>query len=348
MKSKTKKYRGGNNDILVDENFFISNLKEILNQRPLKYKFDIKKNLRYGKSTFDVFIENSDDITKNFNPDDEPCLSLSLYKTNEGVSIVINLLNKCIPINNYGNFMINSVKEFATKYGYYSVIITSDGSTLTFKFNDDNGEYKNIDIDLPILSILSSGESWYNKLGFYTPINKEQIQDNTYKIRQDIGDIDEPSKIINFIDDSLKPYKTRQNKTPICFKLVNSYGKFRDLYNFILDLTKKTDTNSIQEVFQEIYNIIKMNCDTNTNTCRIDYEIMLKIDCFIMFMYNLLDIKYKATSLMYIVPNNNTKILTSNNTKIPPISGGKKFKHNIERKSKTKRKRKINTKRKRY
>lgn len=305
MKNRTKKYRGGNTKYLLDNDFVISNLKETLNERPFKYKFNIKKNISYGRPTLEVYIENPDDITKNSNPDDDPCLSIILYNTKEGASIAINTLNKCIPINNYGNFMLNSVKEFAKKYGYYSVIITSDGSTLDFRFKDDNGKINYIYIDLAILSILSIGESWYNKMGFYTPINREQIEDNTYKIRQDIGDIDEPSKIINLIDQNLTPYKTRQDRTPVCFKMINSYGKFRELYNFILDLTKKTDTNSIQDVFKEIYNIIKNNCDTNTNTCRIDYETMLKIDCFIMFMYNLLDIKYKATSLMYIVPTNN-------------------------------------------
>lgn len=337
MSNKTKKYRGGNDNNLLDDNFIISNLKNLLNDQRFKYKFDIKKITRYGRSVFDIFIENDDELTNSYNPNNEPCMSIIFYNINEGISIAINTINKCIPINNYGNFMLNSIKEFAKKYGYYSVMITSDGSTLEFNFNED-GKKKYIGLDLAILSILSFGESWYNKMGFYTSINREQIQDNTFKIRQDIGDIDEPSKIIEFINDSLKPYKNRENKTPICFKLVNSYGKFRDLYNFILDLTKKTDTNSIQEVFKEINNIIKMNCDTNTNTCKIDYETMLKIDCFIMFMYNLLDIKYKATSLLYIVPKNTIKI--------SPKSGGKSLKNNIKRKSKTKRK--SNIKRKRY
>lgn len=337
MNNKTKKYRGGNNKLL-DDSFVINNLKEFLNERPLKYKFDIKKNTHYGKSTFDVFIQNSDQVTNDYNPNNEPCLSIILYTTNQGVSIAINTLNKCIPINNYGNFMLNSIKDFAYKYGYYSVIITSDGSTLDFKFNED-GNIKHVYLDLSILSILSTGESWYNKLGFYTPINTEQIQDNTFKIRQDIGDIDEPSKIIEYINNSLKPYEKRINRIPPCFKLVNTYRKFGELYNFILDLTKKTDKNSIQEVFQEITNIIKNNCDTNTNTCRISYDTLFKIDCFIMFLYNLLDIKYKATSLIYIVPKNEdnmSEVGTGNK------SGGKSFislkkkkkKRNTKKKSK--------------
>jgi len=298
MKMNINYLKGGNSEELLDNNFIITNLKELLNNQPLKYKFDIKNRIIHGKSTLDVFVENSDDITKSYNPDDDPCLSIILYNRKEGISIGINEINKCIPINNYGNFILNSIKEFAKKYGYYSVIINADASTLILRFYE-NGNIEDIYLDIAKLSILSTGKSWYNKMGFYNPMNKEQIQDNKYKIRKDIRDIDEPSKIIEFIDNKLKQYK----KTPICFKLVDSYGKFRDLYNFILDLTKKTDTNSIQEVFQEINNIIKINCNTNTNTCKIDYGTMLRIDCFIMFIYNLLDINYKAISLIYIVPN---------------------------------------------
>lgn len=320
MRMNTNYLKGGNNEELLDNNFIITNLKELLNNQPLKYKFDIKNRIIRGTSTLDVFVENSDDITKSYNLDDDPCLSIILYNTKEGISIGINEINKCIPINNYGNFILNSIKEFAKKYGYYSVIINVDASTIILRFYE-NGNIENIYLDIAKLSILSTGKSWYNKMGFYNPMNKEQIQDNKYKIRKDIRDIDEPSKIIEFIDNKLKQYK----KTPICFKLVNSYGKFRNLYNFILDLTKKTETNSIQEVFQEINNIIKINCNTNTNTCIIDYETMLKIDCFIMFIYNLLDINYNPISLIYIVPNS----LTSQ-------SAGNYLKNKIARRTKKK------------
>lgn len=324
MNKNINYHKGGNNEDLLNYSFIITNLKELLNERPLKYKFDIKANLHYGVSTLDVYVEKTNDESKSYSLDDEPCLSILLYDTKEGVSIGINTLNKCIPINNYGNFMLNSVKEFAKRYGYYSVIIISDGSTLDFKFSE-NGNIEYIYLDLAMLSILSTGESWYNKMGFYAPISKEQIQNNIYKIHQDIGDIDEPSKIIEFINDTLKRYRNRENKIPKCFKLVSSYGKFRELYNFILNLTKKTETNSIQDVFQEINNIIKTNCDTNTNTCKIDYDAMLRIDCFIMFIYNILDIKYKATFLTYIVNNN-----------VSSRTGGKYLKNRIIRKTKNK------------
>ena len=324
MRNRTKKYRGGEGyeNLLLDDNYIIDNLKNILNERPLKYKFDIKLREKYGYSYYNIFIENEDNITREYNPDDEPCLSFKFYKSQEGISIYVNSINKCAPIKNYGNFILESIKEFATKYGYYSIIITSDGSNLEFNFDVD-GKQETIFIDLPYLSILSTGESWYNRMGFYTAINKEQIEDNLKKISQDIGDIDDSINIINFINNKYDEYKNRENRIPVCYKLVNSYGKFRELYNFILNITKKTDTNSIQEVFQELSNYIKMNCNTITKTCSIDYETMKKIDCFIQFVFLLLELKYKATGLIYYVPR---------------TSGGKKRKNTKAKKRKEKRK----------
>ena len=44
MIKRVKNYIGGNDDFLLDENYIIINLKDILNDKPLKYKFDITKN----------------------------------------------------------------------------------------------------------------------------------------------------------------------------------------------------------------------------------------------------------------------------------------------------------------
>lgn len=329
-KNKTKRYKGGGeNDIRLDDNFIINNLSEILNERPIKYIFGVKKEEHYGIVNFLVYIKNIDEEIEKYNLDDDPCVAFRIINLKEGLSILINSINKCAPISNYGNFILNSFKEFAIKFDYYSVVITSDGSVLQF-YLDDDGIEKYLEIDLSYLSILSSGESWYNRMGFYTPVNVEQIQDNLYKIRQDIQDIDDSGKIINLIDEEIKKYKGRDNRIPECYKLINSYGKFRELYNFILNLTKKTDTNSIQEVFQEIVQIIKTKCNTIERTCSLNYDTIMKINCFIKFVYLLLDIKYKATGLVYKVKSRS--------------SGGKRNKTLKNKTKKNKRKNKNNYK----
>lgn len=297
---KNKKTKGGNIEEQLNDEAIIYNLKEILNERPLKYKFNIKKEKSYGVDSFKVYIENSDEEISKYNVDNEYCVIFNIEKFPEGLYIFINLIFKCAPISNYGNFILDSFKEFAKKFNYYGIIIGSDGSSLDF-YVDNNGVKKLVDIDLAELSILSTGESWYNRMGFYTPINKEQIQDNLYKIGKDIQDLDNED-IIGFIDKILSKYKgDREKYLPDCFKSINSYGKFHDLYDFILNLTNKTGSDSIQEVFQEINNIIKNNCNSLTKMCSLDYETMKKIICFINFVYKLLDIKYKATALVYIV-----------------------------------------------
>ena len=302
---KTKRKTGGYgiSDKRLDDTFIITNLKDILNNsRPLKYKFDIKKVKKWSVEMFDVFITNNDEESNEYNEDRESCVSFEIFsfETNQ-LSILINTIFKCGPIKNYGNFILDSFKEFAEKYGYYSVVIGSDGSTLDF-FVNNNGVKTKVYIDLPQLSILTSGESWYNRMGFYSHSNKEEIQDNLYKIGKEIQDIDDSSRIIDFIDRKMQRYKGEREKyLPECYKIVNTYGKFRDLYDFILRLTNKTGTNSVQEVFEAITNMIKKNCNTVTKICSLDYETVKKMNCFVELMYALLDIKYKGTSLEYII-----------------------------------------------
>jgi len=303
-KRKLIKYKGGNKELLLNEEYIINNLTEILNERPLKYKFDINKRYSYGTEHYYVFIKNDEDLDPiKYNPTDKPCLSFRIIDGTQGITIFINEITKCGPIKNYGNFILESIKDFARKYGYYSVLIGSDGSTIPFTFFV-NGQEKVIDIELAYLTILSTGESWYNKMGFYAQVSREQIQENKYKISKDIGNIDDSDKIIYLIDRKRKFYIGKENRMPICYKLISSYGEFRKLYNFILQLTNKNDSNSIQEVFQELTNFIRNNCDSVNETCSIEYLTLQKISCFIDFIYELLEIKYKATSLQYIVPKN--------------------------------------------
>ena len=320
MIKRVKNYIGGNDDFLLDENYIINNLKDILNDKPLKYKFDITKN----KKIYEVVVYNED--TKDYNPDDEPCLTIEFRTVPNGVSIIVHLLNKCIPIKNYGIFMLNSLKEFAQKFGYYSVIIGTDVSYLEFKFNDGN----DIIIELAYLSILSTGESWYNKMGFYNPFNREQIEDNENKISLKISELDDSIKIIEFINDKLKYYKSlRIKKLPICYQIISSYGKFGELYNFILNITGKTETDTIQDVFKSLYKFIRENCDTDNKKCNVHHDTMQKISCFINFVYEFLDIKYDNSLLSYVVMKQKSgrkkSIKTKNNLKTRKYLKTKKY-----------------------
>ena len=48
------------------------------------------------------------------------------------------------------------------------------------------------------------------------------------------------------------------------------------------------------------HNYIKKTCDTNTNSCSIDYLTTQKISCFIDFVFQFLGLLYKNKDLEYI------------------------------------------------
>ena len=296
FKKKTKKFRGGL-DNRLNESVIIFNLKDILNERPLKYKFDINKLIIFGQEEYQVFILNSDEESIKYNHNKDPCVTFQIIRLKEGYSLFIDVIYKCAPISNYGNFILDCFKRFGEKLDYYSLIISSDASKLEFYINN-KGKSKYINIDLANLNILSTGETWYNRQGFYASSNIDEKQINLAKIRQDIEDIDDQEKIINVLEN--------ENKN-ICKQIINTYGKFKELFNFILKLTNKIGTNSVQEVFKSISGIIKDNCNSVNRTCTLEYETMLKISCFINIIYNLLDIEYKVTALIYVLPKKGGK-----------------------------------------
>lgn len=168
MKNKTKKYRGGKKIVFSAEpSNVISDLKDILNSRPIIYNFDINYNDSY--KTYYVSIENSNDFNlKEYNESEDHCLSFQI-KEIKGLKIIyIETIYKCAPIKNYGIFILDSIKEYAKNFGFYSVIIGSDASSLEFHLINVNGRMKSLFINLSYLSILSTGESWYNRMGFCT------------------------------------------------------------------------------------------------------------------------------------------------------------------------------------
>lgn len=295
-----KKIKGGTihpPEKLMDDNFIITNLYNSFNDRPIKYNFDVVTDGKF----FNIIINDNDyNLISKYNPDNEPCLTLQFKNVSNKVTIYIDILNKCAPINNYGKIMLEILKNFALTYGYYSIIIGSDVSYLDFYI-----ENKEVIIDLANLHILTYGESWYNKLGFYNPLNKKEIINNIFIISNPILDIDKPDEIIDLIDRNRNYYVKNSRKIPICYShIISSYGDFRKLLEYILDLTNTSQEENIEYVFKSLYKYIYNNCDTNDKTCYVDYITIQKISCFIDFVYELLDIKYTKTNLEHIIIRN--------------------------------------------
>ena len=119
----------------MDNDFVIQNLERILNSRPIKYEFSVINNIKISTTSikyYEVIINNKHedeyDILTNYNIDDDSCLQFKIMEIAEGkFTIIIDSIFKCAPIQNYGNFILDSIKEFASNYGYYSVRIGVDG-----------------------------------------------------------------------------------------------------------------------------------------------------------------------------------------------------------------------------
>ena len=244
---KTRKINGGGNLDLIDDKFVIENLNIVLNSRPINFIFVVKRRMAVRDNnnikTFAVITINKNNT--NDNNFDNFCLLFEIIKntnTNE-YSIYIVSLEKCAPINNYGNFILDSIKEFAYKLGYYSIIIKVDASDLVFIYDND-GKNKKVYIPLAELSILSTGESWYNRLGFYASTNLDEKDDNSLIIQKDIEDIDDltdenDNKYINIFIEAQHKGENPVIKPVLdseCLKIIFNYRSFRELYNFILHL----------------------------------------------------------------------------------------------------------------
>lgn len=104
---KIKKYKGGYEDERLNDNFIIDNFKEILNERPLKYEFDIKKIKIFGQDEFAVFIKYKDEENEKYNYDNEYCVTFKIINSENNLTIFIDTIYKCAPISNYGNFILN-------------------------------------------------------------------------------------------------------------------------------------------------------------------------------------------------------------------------------------------------
>jgi len=306
---KTRNHNGGGN-ALMDDEFVINNLSFILNSRPIKYDFIVEN---YKTTIINPTIKYFQVVANDKNGSNSLnlsifggfCLIFSITEGPRGFTIIIHNLEKCAPISNYGTFILNSLKEFASKYGYYSIKIETDVALLIFQCEDK----KQIYIPLSELSILATGESWYNRMGFYAPTNKAEEDYNSFIFHKQIEDIDNIPDLTDFINTQHGINPSPNIKKVLdkeCLKMIENYRTFKSIYGVILKITNKKGTDTIQSVFLELYKFIRKNCDEVNRICSVNYTMMKEISCFIEFMFAFLNIQYSIHDLEYIVPSYNT------------------------------------------
>ena len=90
--------------------------------------------------------------------------------------IYLDMLYKCG--GNSGTQVIKLIEKFAKKYGYKTIELEDDSRIYSEKTKFRRKKGGHCMIWLPILQILSSGTTWYNKLGYKSPYYNKEVKHN--------------------------------------------------------------------------------------------------------------------------------------------------------------------------
>ena len=90
---------------------------------------------------------------------DQKCASVAIHENDGMGEIMVLAIDKCTAsgVAGSGKHILNSLIDLSKKEGF-SLVIEADVSKITLK---------KIDFSLTALYILTTGQSWYNSMGFY-------------------------------------------------------------------------------------------------------------------------------------------------------------------------------------
>jgi len=245
------------------------------------------------------------------------CVKFECFLKNALYIIKTAGISKCGGTSS-GNYILECLTLYAQTYGYNRVIISLDTSQLPLDFGD--GDRNPIMIELNCLSILTYGESWYNRKGFYSTIFREEQATNIPIINMSVS----------------KWLKNAEGD--------NKYKYFVHMFSKIITrLNGEGDTNnnsfdntSIKKIFSFIMQRIRESCSNPDKICNIEDKPELnEYDKFIAMVCERSHFRIELNNLIKnIVPN-------TNNLK---TRGGKIKKYNRKTKTKTKYKSKYKSK----
>ena len=100
-----------------------------------------------------------------------PCLELS-YKIEDGIPILhADLIRQCIELK--GEEIVPKLIQIGKMMGVQKIKLT-DASQIQFK--SSNPRREGCDVNLFVLKILTTGQSWYNQFGFFSNPETEDIE----------------------------------------------------------------------------------------------------------------------------------------------------------------------------
>lgn len=248
---------------------YYSDKKELLrpytkNGKLVKFRIVVKKIKKQVGGTYEPNLEDpKDPIYTFFIPENYVISSEETEHFGKLIKIKDLHENDCLYIvfkslNNSENDYIELFKlnrcHFQGTTNLQTLIKYAQYLKNTLKINlnyitlEDASSIPSSNIQLWLLSILTTGESWYNKFGFKSHnYNNEKIENNKI-IKMNIIDF------LKFIDECISIYKTKKKE----FNLPNTLNV--ELIKKIKFFLKKYDqTKTVQDIFIEIKDGLKEN-----------------------------------------------------------------------------------------
>jgi hypothetical protein len=228
------------------------------------------------------------------------CLSLS-YKIEDGIPILhADLIRQCIELK--GEEIVPKLIQIGKMLGVQKIKLT-DASQIQFKSLNPRSE--GCDVNLFVLKILTTGQSWYNQFGFFSNPETEDIE--IYKHNELIRDktLNEVFTIMQMLDHLGSELKMDiRDLIEDADDLTNERGEL--IFQYFKDIPLKEFASYIENFFKTV----RIDCEADN----VQWFIS-----FLEIMYNSQLIRYK-NDLTYIVP----------------YSGGKKRKRKLAKTSRNK------------
>lgn len=224
----------------------------------------------FDSTKFNVNIDNDTYIITEKN--NKNCINFNVFDNENKKGIYVHMLDKCGEFS--GKTLLNLLEDYAKDRGDIQLIDLEDASNL---FVCDNV------VSLYMLQLLSTGQSWYNKLGYKSHNYKNEMKNNKmqiekifimvlYELINKTNIIDDP-QLNGRLNELFKMTKKTNEKIfdNICTKL----------YEIILDISPDKTPNIFETMtVKQLFTILKQylqkhNVDCHNNVSIISFVIML-------------------------------------------------------------------------
>jgi len=199
-------------------------------------KKTIEEQVEHFNQIQDKFIFKKIGTKINIITNDIHANSCAIINIESPTHIYLDMLYKCG--ENSGTQVIKLIEKFSKKYGYKTIELEDDSRIYSekTKMRKKGGHCM---IWLPILQILSSGTTWYNKLGYKSPYYNKEVKHNESIIKK---------PFIKFMKDVVGNTQNQNPRAPSLEKLIEG------MYLFV---NKDESSISVKDLFTKVSRKLK-------------------------------------------------------------------------------------------